>query len=104
MLAPPGEGGRLDFSVADAADGDAGAHDPMAIGDDGETPPGLPPAEVGAPDDGGGGGEYDEYNPHVRSPLIPSLPRAIADSDSVGNSQSRFVACCVLACFVCQCN
>lgn len=77
MLAPPGEGGRLDFSVADAADGDAGAHDPMAIGDDGETPPGLPPAEVGAPDDGGGGGgEYDEYNPHVRSPLIPSLPRA----------------------------
>ena len=76
MLAPPGEGGRLDFSVADAADGDAGAHDPMAIGDDGETPPGLPPTpEVGAPDDGGGGGEY-EYNPHVRSPLIPSLPRA----------------------------
>ena len=44
-------------------------------GIDGETPPGLPPPEFGAPNDGGGGGEY-EYNPHVRSPLIPSLPRA----------------------------
>ena len=80
MLTPPDEGGgRLDLSVADAADGDAGAHDPMAIGDedDGETPPGLPPPESGLPDDGGGGGENDiPYNPHVRSPHTPSLPRA----------------------------